>query len=363
MTDLGTLRGPGSWAYGINDSGQIVGWSVNIDGEARAFSYSNGVMIDLGTLGGSGSQAASVNANGQVVGYSATNSAQGIEHAFLYSNGVMSDLGALGGDNSDSEAHGINASGQIVGNSNGHAFLYLHSHMFDLGTLGGNDSEATGINASGQIVGTSEIAGASGYSHAFLYFGGTMTDLGTLPGGINSAATSINASGQVVGSSGTAKGSQYAFLYSGGAMTDLNSFLPTNSGWIFQQANGINDSGQIVGFGGFDGEIHAFLLSPISLSPTYAMAEGPAFTLTVICTNVLPGAVVNWNGKALATTYVSATRVTANIPANLIAKAGTASVTVSATEGTPVVATFTIHPLRLPRVPELPRSGGKTSAQ
>ncbi len=43
ITDLGTLGGIGSRAYGINDAGQIVGWGV-IDGGKRAFLL-NAVLI------------------------------------------------------------------------------------------------------------------------------------------------------------------------------------------------------------------------------------------------------------------------------------------------------------------------------
>ena len=81
----------------------------------HAFLYSGGVMTDLGTLpGGTYSCATGINNNGQIVGYS--NTASGPIHAFLYSGGKMTDLGTLpGGDNS--EATGINDSGQIVGDS------------------------------------------------------------------------------------------------------------------------------------------------------------------------------------------------------------------------------------------------------
>jgi hypothetical protein len=44
-------------------------------------------------------------------------------------------------------------------------------------------------------------------------------------------------------------------------------------------------------------------------------------------TGFASGAVISWNGTALATTFVSATQVTAAVPANLIATAGTANVT------------------------------------
>jgi hypothetical protein len=65
-----------------------------------------------------------------------------------------------------------------------------------------------------------------------------------------------------------------------------------------------------------------------SLSPSFAIVGGAAFTLTANGTNFISTSVVQWNGTALTTTYVSATQLTASVPASDIATAGTASVTV-----------------------------------
>jgi hypothetical protein len=46
-------------------------------------------------------------------------------------------------------------------------------------------------------------------------------------------------------------------------MVDLNSLISPTSGWVLEQANAINDNGQIVGFGTIDGETHGFLLTPV----------------------------------------------------------------------------------------------------
>ena len=80
-----------------------------------------------------------------------------------------------------------------------------------------------------------------------------------------------------------------------------------------------------------------------SLSPASATAGGATFTLTVTGTNFTPDATVDWNGTALTTTYVSATQLTAAVSANLIATAGTATVTVTNSAGASSEANFAIN--------------------
>jgi hypothetical protein len=66
-----------------------------------------------------------------------------------------------------------------------------------------------------------------------------------------------------------------------------------------------------------------------SLAPATAVAGGSAFTLTANGTNFQIGAVVQWNGKPRATTFVSPTQLTASITADDIFVPDTVSVTVN----------------------------------
>jgi probable HAF family extracellular repeat protein len=251
MTSLGTPSGLNSVAYGINNSGQVVG-NYNIPGPYGQFSgsffYSGGTNVIL-KAGGS---ATAVNNSGQIAG-SAGN-------AFLYNAGVFTDLGTLGG--SGSTATAVNDSGQVAGyssisgNSATHSFLWNGAAMADLGTLGGTNSQALGINQSGLVVGFSQLPGNAA-SHAFLYSAGALTDLGTL-GGINSQADGINAAGEAVGWANTQSGAQDGFLWNNGAIRDINS-LVTLPGVSLLEATAINDLGQIVA-NGSDG--FAYLLTP-----------------------------------------------------------------------------------------------------
>src|SRR5204863_10183419 len=64
------------------------------------------------------------------------------------------------------------------------------------------------------------------------------------------------------------------------------------------------------------------------LVPDAIAPGGAGFTLTVNGTGFVSGSVVNWNGSARTTTFVSSTQLTASILPSDIAIASTASVTV-----------------------------------
>lgn len=269
LTDLGTLGGEYSLGLGINDAGQVTGYSTLADGTYRAFVYANGKMTNIGTLGANYSAGYGINNAGQIVGASVTSS--NMSHGFIYTNGTFTDPGTLGANvvGWSTQVSGINALGAAVGYSyltNGefHGFLFVNGKMTDLGTLGGEFSQAYAINTSGQITGTGYVTGDTG-AHAFIYSNGKMTDIGKLTG-FYATGYGINSAGVVVGTADVKSSSEFmvyhACVNSGSKMQDLNGLIPRNSGWVLQQANGINDSGSIAGYGTFKGNQHGFLLTP-----------------------------------------------------------------------------------------------------
>jgi probable HAF family extracellular repeat protein len=117
-----------------------VAWAVNTQGQAvgctwfrsptLAFIYSNGTVTSLGTLpGDSQSCAYGINDAGQVVGWS--QSASGNTRAFLYSNGTMYDLNVLAGLPAGTlrQATGINNSGQIIANTAGLSYSTSSAYL------------------------------------------------------------------------------------------------------------------------------------------------------------------------------------------------------------------------------------------
>lgn len=66
-----------------------------------------------------------------------------------------------------------------------------------------------------------------------------------------------------------------------------------------------------------------------SLNPVSVLPGGPGFTLTVNGANFISGSTVNWNGSPLATTFISAGRLTAVVPTADTATQGAASITVA----------------------------------
>lgn len=307
LGNFGTDSSGSGFSFGgsINASGQIAGTSNvydanhNYKGQA-AFLYDQGTLTNLGNFGtdanGFGNSGGGfINASGQIAGssdlYDANHNYTG-KAAFLYDKGTLINVGRFGTNPngiSASEARALNDAGQVVGvasawdanhNFQGDtAFLYDHGTLISLGNFGTDIdgvglSEAVAINSSGLIAGTSDVYDVYHVSKghaAFLYDHGTLLNLGNLGtdilGNGYSQTLDINEIGQIIGVS-TLYDANHAFVedrpffYSGGVLYDLYSLLPQNSGWSNLTLFDLNDVGQIVGYGLYNGQTTAFVISP-----------------------------------------------------------------------------------------------------
>lgn len=242
-----------SHAWGINESGTVVGLALMLDGRHRATRWDEATPVDLGALPGYvASYAYDITNDGRIFGASGANcqpnlptfwgssqpqplpavdpphlwihkaNASGVAVGeALYScdrpwsdsayqwkyvpgddNWLVTVLPPLPGD-SEAAANGINESGVVIGFSGDSAAPYLHACQWIGGVpsllpdLGGNHSIGMAINAAGHFAGYSRTAG--GAYRAYYFDGATAVNLGTLPGYAYSTATQLNDSGTVIG--------------------------------------------------------------------------------------------------------------------------------------------------------------------
>ncbi|MFT4709873.1 MAG: putative HAF family extracellular repeat protein [Bacteroidia bacterium] len=321
-TDLGDLGGGESVAFGLNDVGQVVGWSTlagcttsNGAPCRRAFLWQGGLMIDLGKLpGDEESFARAINNSGTIVGTSESDiiAGSGTFHAVSWNWGVITPLPDLG--KGTSFVHDINESGQMIGHSrelvsdrdhvaiwNGGVVTDLganESHTYNRGhgindagdvvgfawnlfqpndsiqndgawkVIGGEDSpwqnsEAMDINNAGHRVGYQAFP--SGSWHGAMWMPGDKSpiDAGLLPGMSVGELHDVNESGLAVGSS-YEYGPPFlsrATSFDGTTLVDLNDHMPAGSSATLFEAREVNENGDIAGTATVNGLFRAFLLT------------------------------------------------------------------------------------------------------
>lgn len=229
-------------AIGVNDAGSVVGFYYE-KSVAHGFLYSNGVVgnIDDPEAAKGTTTPKAINAAGTIVGIYRTSNNQ--ERAFFWANGKFSNI-KVPGSVVDSEANGINNSGQIVG-------MYTdggrwHGYLFDSVTLSFQSIDVpnayytwgAGINDIGEITLFSQDS--QNVQHAWLYNGTTFSNI-DVPGFDGTVSEGINNGGAVtlIATKGL---DNYGFVYRAGQFmpVDLPSAIST-------ELRGINDQGVVVG--------------------------------------------------------------------------------------------------------------------
>lgn len=226
LTILPTLPGSVTYPISVNARGDIVGQAV-FDTTYAPFIYRQGSISRLPLLPGDGyGYATAINDSGQVIGFSMSGTDPehgfGPLHSFFYSNGSIWKINPLLFDGLVGVI-GLNNAGAAVGvagfdsaGSISHAFLYSGGATVDLGVPPGfTSSQAEAINLAGVIVGEAYFTNYGQTSHAFLYANGLWKDLNDLipqtPGLVLKWASSINERGEIAGTA-TLNGQDVAYL-------------------------------------------------------------------------------------------------------------------------------------------------------
>lgn len=285
-------------AYGLNNAGQVVGYSrgyggggpdlavlwedgqlhvlgnasavdinhlghaVGRNSEFLAAMWEDGQQISLGTLPGyAKSQAAAINDLDQIVG-EATEGSFGRTTAFLWEDGIFTDLGALGG--ADSIALDINEHSQVVGQADTaggfeHAYIWADGMMTDLGVLEDHlTSMAVSINKHGVMVGYSADNSTTA---PCIWDQKEIAELPRLGGDAWTRPAAINDVGVIVGTASSNELGERAVMWRDGQVIDLNQYV-LGTGWVLQSANDINNRGWIVGLGRREGRREGYVLIP-----------------------------------------------------------------------------------------------------
>lgn len=306
VTDLGSLASGGndySYAFDVNDGGDVVGYSKAADGSDHAFVRIRGqALTDLGQgratginnrrqLAGWGSgpnyllwkqagvdnwvsedtgvvllannyrgQLIKINDRGHAAG---TGSGPSGDHVFFWKDGVETYIDMTAGCIPLSVV-GLNNSDDVLFSGSGPMSIF-HGSSGQQEVLGdGSFAELTALNDAGEAVGLNVMFGAKGYYSASTGFIAPPTAL---------SLWDINNSGLAVGGGNYGSygvmfaipSTARALVYSAqeNSVAYLDTLTP-NSGWNLKIATGINDAGQIVGVGvNPAGKTHAFLLTPI----------------------------------------------------------------------------------------------------
>jgi len=268
-----TLAMPGdalqAWATAIGGNGQAGGYTDSLQAPQGLIWDSSGNPVKT-----AGAYVMGLNTSGDAAGMAIGQDGAG--YAFVTRNGVLTSLGQPAGGGWSS-ANSINASGAAAGtamNADGgfQAFTVGPDGTVTLLTgLGGANSYGMSIGGGGAVAGHTQLS--TGAMQAVIWNGTVATSLGSL-GGANSYGYGINSSGQAVGYSDTAGAATAAFLFDNGALYNLNALLAPGSGWELTAAYAVNDAGQIVGRGLFQGVERAFLLTPFLPQTPNADAPG-----------------------------------------------------------------------------------------
>ena len=263
-----------SQAIDLNDSGAMILFAeVEEFGGGEFFLYQDGRMISFTNYGDRYLYPLRISDRGDIVGSGMA--PEGTAQPFLLTaEGQLHFLGLLPGFH-DGVAVGSNQRQVAIGSMVDYdsadaavrerAVILTTNEMTVIPPLPGDDSSlGVAINDAGLIAAHSGRYGLM-TARGVLWDGHNAKVL-LLPNDVDSVVVALNNRGEAVGHSYSRPGldifSGRAFLYSNGQIYDLAELAGSRFGWTIYQAIDINESGEIVASGIFEGEQHSILLLP-----------------------------------------------------------------------------------------------------
>ena len=239
---LGALYPEESYGTGINDFGQVVGWStvrspegfIDFGGGFIWMRWSG--LLALTSLGIPLQYPAAINLRGEIVGSAPV---AGYRHVGLFVPGAgVTDLtpGTVHASPVDMNERGeIAANFRVASETRAHYYSQA-TGWIDIGTFGGAYSRAHALNNRGEVVGEAQTV--DGSYHAFVW--SRTHGMRSLPGG-RSAAYGINDRGEIVG----VRDAQAVIWRRGGQVEELGLLGEYGNGSV---ATDINELSQVVGY-------------------------------------------------------------------------------------------------------------------
>jgi len=208
-------------------------------GDLSAFTLRAGLYQSFTVPGATATFAEGINETGQIVGF--YEDASRIFHGFIYSGGTFTTIDVP--DSQETRIYGVNDAGQMVGTyadqqANTRGFLLSAGSFTLIDYPNALYTIPSGINNHGDIVGY----WADSSNHGFLLTGGVLSSF-DFPLAAETDGLSINDDGEIAGFySETAFGPTHGYIYSRGTFSNVDV-----AGASYTFLNRIKNSGRVIG--------------------------------------------------------------------------------------------------------------------
>jgi probable HAF family extracellular repeat protein len=246
----------GTWAWGINSRGDIVGYYTGVDKINHGFLLNGGHYTPIDYPGAAVTLVNGINPQGDVVGEFGATATSPHRGFLLGADGVYTTFDFPGA--TKTSLVGINARGEITGqytlpDGSRHTFLSVDGNLTKIDYPGSSANGPFGVTSEGEVYGVYVL---NGVGHGYVYStGGGFTTI-DYPGATFTYVTGRNSSGDMVGHWVDSAGVSHGYILSNGQFTSIDY-----PGASFTALSAIDPAGNIAGRCTVNGVSRGFLLA------------------------------------------------------------------------------------------------------